>query len=86
MTAGRPAGSTFRSGRASLAPTAKPYGSDDFSVRLVASIPGRPTMLDLVLLAALSNRADQDLYDLARWIALASVTPVHTRRPRWRPR
>jgi hypothetical protein len=44
---------------------------DDVDVRTAAALPGQPTLLDLVVLAALRGRDDPDLRQLVRWIELA---------------
>ena len=41
---------------------------EDFDIRIAASIPGRPTMLDHVLLVAMSGGIDEGLHRLAEWI------------------
>jgi hypothetical protein len=41
---------------------------DDIDIRTAASIPGRPTMLDHVLLVAMSCEIDPELRRLADWI------------------
>jgi hypothetical protein len=41
---------------------------EDFDIRAAASIPGRPTMLDHVLLVAMTCGIDQELEALAEWI------------------
>jgi hypothetical protein len=45
--------------------------SDDIDIRTAASIPGRPTMLDHVLLVAMSCGADPELRRLTEWINVA---------------
>lgn len=40
-------------------------------VRTAAALPGQPTLLDLVVLAALRGRDDPELRQLVRWIELA---------------
>jgi len=43
----------------------------DVDVRTAAALPGQPTLLDLVVLAALRGRDEPDLRELVRWIELA---------------
>jgi hypothetical protein len=66
VTATRPARPVPRSGGA--------------SIRLVASIPGCPTILDLVILDAMVCREDHDLDNLAQWIELTyRITSAHSK-------
>ncbi|HEY7047904.1 MAG TPA: hypothetical protein VH373_11835 [Jatrophihabitantaceae bacterium] len=55
---------------------------DDVDVRTAAARPGQPTMVDLVVLAALRGRDDPDLRELARWIELAHRVDRPTRHVR----
>jgi hypothetical protein len=48
---------------------------DDIDIRTAASIPGRPTMLDHVLLVALSCGADPELRRLTEWIIVTYLGP-----------
>jgi DNA-binding CsgD family transcriptional regulator/tetratricopeptide (TPR) repeat protein len=52
--------------------------ADEHGIRTVASIPGKLTMLDHVLLAASTSSTDDQVRGLAEWIRTAYLSPVRS--------